>query len=254
MRYLPILVVLALCGFAPGCGSGGDGMGDDDASMREDAASGDGSVGDGGSDAGDDLGTEDAGAEDAGTQDLGTEDAGAEDASTQDLGTQDACDTDNGGCDPHRPCEDVGGEPVCGACDEGYTDDGMGGCEQLACMPSTEDEYEPDAADSPLVVQLSGETILERSFTSDDVDAFSMHLPGGCGVVVSWSHDGQGEGPATYAVYVPTFGPDPLVTGAFPSEGSIPISTPTDDLDFILVVEANGLCASYTLSAIVGCD
>jgi alpha-tubulin suppressor-like RCC1 family protein len=43
----------------------------------------------------------------------------------------DECKTNNGGCDPLRPCINAGGARSCGSCPAGYTDDGTTACRDV---------------------------------------------------------------------------------------------------------------------------
>lgn len=86
-----------------------------------------GSADSGTPDAGRDAGTVEDGGTDAGT-DAGTLEDGGSDAGEQ-VGL---CTTDNGGCDPLTTCSDASdGGVTCGACPNGYSGDGLSGCEDI---------------------------------------------------------------------------------------------------------------------------
>lgn len=221
----------------------------------------------GGSSSSTDAGAEDASNEDATTRDVGTndatvEDVGAGDSSTADTGTGDASTTDDAGTtDDSGATGDAATTDDSGTTSDSGTPDDAGGtgdagntddAGQNECPTVSEDEMEPDSRAAPIPFGPSPFEAIGRTLTTDDEDAFTTTIPGGCVAFVSWSHDG--EVGATWQAYVPLVSSNPVMSGAFTASGQLTLPAPDADLEVVLGLRDNGGCLTYDFSVALACQ
>lgn len=236
LRTAILLCVSLAFGPLPGCGG---------SNASVDAGSEDVSTGE--------TSVQDVGADDATVDDLGAADASLDDAATGDASSMDdaATSEDAGGTDDAGGMDDAGTTSDAGGTDDAGNMDDAGGMVDAGPTCPWEDAFEPDDLSAPTVVSTPAE-YADRALSGDDVDAYSFTIPSGCGVQLSWSHDGpQG---ATWEVYAVGLGSNPVASGAFGAEGSTSLPVTNMDLPVVVALRSNGACVGYAVNMVIFCQ